>query len=220
MGSDELNIPLDPRGDVYLLISCGGKQKRVQASSKVMSLASPVWCTMLDPQGPFRESDPKNGEISFLHDHAEALLFLLLAAHLKYAEIPEEVTFKLLLDICIVCDKYDSIEIVHPWLSKWRKPLEHLVEKNGYEEFLFIAWALGDQKTFERICLKLVLESSTNDRNECLNASGEIQSNNLPPAVVGQSCYPHPIIISSILTTHANEKKASLKPDSRPLQAW
>ena len=198
---------------MHLLISCGKKQKRVQASSKVMSLASPVWRTMLDPQGPFRESDPKNGEISFLDDHAEALLILLLAAHLKYPEVPEEISYELLLNICIICDKYDSIEVVRPWLAGWRKPLEH------HEEFLFIAWALGDQKTFERVCRKLVLESSTNDRNECLTASGKILFSNLPPAVVGQSCYPHPVM-SSLLTVHANEKKASLKPDSRPLQAW
>ena len=205
MDDDEFHIPLDPRGDVHLLISCGGKQKRVQASSKVMSLASPVWCTMLDPQGPFRESDPKNGDISFLDDDAESLLILLLAAHLRYPEIPEEVTYQLLLNICIVCDKYDSIEIVRPWLSKWRKPLDHLAEKNDHEEFLFITWVLGDRKTFERVCRKLVLESSTNDRNECLTASGKILLSNLPPAVVGQSCYPHPItVIPSLLTAQAN----------------
>ena len=93
MGGDQFNIPLDALGDVHLLISCGGKQNRVQASSKVMSLVSSVWCTMLDPQGPFRESDPNNGDISFLEDDAEALFVLLLAAHLRYPEVPKEVIY-------------------------------------------------------------------------------------------------------------------------------
>ena len=185
MAGADTKISVDPHGDVLLLIA-GEKQRILQVSSKVMSLASPVWRTMLDPRGPFREANPDDGAISFLEDDPEALLILLLAAHLKYQEIPEELTYELLWSVCITCDKYDCIEIVRPWLLRWLAPLEQLIEKNGFEGFLFISWAIGDREMSERVSRKVAVECSTNTRMGCLTACGQVLGEKLPPAAVGQ----------------------------------
>ena len=42
-------IAVDTTGDINLIVTCRELQMSIQVSPKVMSLASPVWRTMLDP---------------------------------------------------------------------------------------------------------------------------------------------------------------------------
>jgi len=180
---------VDPAGDLNLLVKHHGQDKIFQVSSKVMSLASPVWRTMLDPSGPFREAKPDIGEIAFPEDDAEALLIVLLAAHLCYQEVPQSgVGYKQLLEICIVCDKYDCIQLMRPWISNWEVSLATFADKDTYEEWLFIAWTTGDRATFERIARKLAFESTIGSfPRRCLTESDKELGENMPPGIVGQS---------------------------------
>ena len=97
--SSNPTFQLDPAGDLRLLVKHRGHDKNFQVFSKAMSLANPVWHTMLDPNGPFREAKPDSGEVVFLDDDAEALLILLLAAHSRYQEIPQTLEYEQLLNI-------------------------------------------------------------------------------------------------------------------------
>jgi len=81
-------IEVDPAADLRLLVQHGDHQITFKVSSEAMSLASPVWRTMLDPAGPFKESQSDNGEINFPDDDSEALLILLVAAHLRFQDVP------------------------------------------------------------------------------------------------------------------------------------
>lgn len=132
--------PCEAAEDLILLTITRGKPETVQVSSKAMSLASPVWRTMLDPKGPFREASPDNGEISFLEDDADALLILLLATHLKYQEIPEELTYEMLLNVCVACDTFDRNENVGPWLSKWLSHLTRYEDGDGVPFHWLSVW--------------------------------------------------------------------------------
>ncbi len=136
------SIKIDPAGDLDLHLTSHDGPTVFQVSSKAMSLASPVWRTMLDPKGPFRESKPNNGEVTFEDDDANALMILLLAAHLRFQELPQTLKYPQLLDLCVACDKYDCIELVRPWVPGWESSLKSLADKAGYEERLFIAWLL------------------------------------------------------------------------------
>ena len=179
-------ILIDPAGDLKLLVKHHGQDRNFQVSSKAMSLASPVWRTMLDPSGPFREAKPDNGEIAFPEDDAEALLVLLLAAHLRYQEVPQTLKYEQLLNLCIVCDKYDCVGLLRPWISKWETALKPLADHPGHEEWLFIAWTTGDETAFKRLARRLVQESYTNQSKQCLTVSGKVLRENMPPGIVGQ----------------------------------
>lgn len=106
---------VDPAGDLNLLVKHHGQDEIFQVSSKVMSLASPVWRTMLDPDGPFRESKPDDGEVAFPDDQAEAMLIILLAAHLRNQEVPQTIVYEQLLSEFV----HPSI---HPYLSVFSAP--------------------------------------------------------------------------------------------------
>ena len=93
-----------------------GDQKIFVVSSAVMRNASPVWRTMFDPQGHFMESQRSltHGEMDFPEDDPDALLCVLRIAHLQFQKIPETLNYTELLNLAIVCDKYDTVAIVRP----------------------------------------------------------------------------------------------------------
>ena len=179
------DIQIDAAGDLKLLVPYGEEWVIFQVSSKAMSLASPVWRAMLDPNGPFRESQPDNNEIIFPEDGPKALLILLSAAHLRFQDVPEELSFQQLRSVCVLCDKYDCITLVRPWISKWQARQDFPAGQEFYEEWLFIAWTTGDEATFKRVGRSMILRASTNE-------SGAFNDTRLswlkmPPGFIGQS---------------------------------
>lgn len=177
-------IEIDPAGDLRLLVKHGAQQITFQVSSKVMTLASPVWRTMLDPTGPFKESQSDNGEITFPDDNSEALLILLLAAHVRFPDVPQELWYEQLLNVCILCDKYDCIALVRPWLPRWQAHQLWLDSSIYHGEWLFICWTTGDQTNFERFARHYVRTSSADvwkqfvDQPKLLGAV-------IPPGILG-----------------------------------
>lgn len=101
------HIILDASGDLSLLVGEGENQVTFRVSSKAMCLASPVWHVMLDPSGPFKEARPENDSVLFPEDDAQALQILLYIAHLQFHSIPETLSFTQLLNLAIICDKYN-----------------------------------------------------------------------------------------------------------------
>ena len=91
-------------------------QRILIVSSAVMRIASPVWRTMFDPQGHFMESQRSSSprEIHFPDDDADALLIVLYIAHLQFGKLPEALDYQELLNLAIICDKYDTVSTVRP----------------------------------------------------------------------------------------------------------
>lgn len=71
---------------------------------------------MFDPQGPFMDTQRSltHGEMELPEDDADALLYVLRIAHLQFRRIPATLEFVDLLNVAIICDKYDTVEIVRP----------------------------------------------------------------------------------------------------------
>ena len=161
-------IVIDPAGDIELLVHHGNQWMTFQVSSKAMSMASPVWRVMLDPRGPFRESQPENNEVTFHDDDAEALLILLLAAHLRFQHVPHELCLDQLLAVCTACDKYDCVELIRPWISGWQACQSRLADQAMRAKQLFITWTIGDEAAFERVARTFVNLSTADDSNHRL----------------------------------------------------
>ena len=179
------DVQIDAAGDLKLLVQHGEEWVTFQVSSKAMSLASPVWRRMLDPNGPFRESRSDNNKITFPDDDSEALLILLLAAHLRFQDVPQEVWFQQLLNVCILCDKYDCITLVRPWISRWQAREIHLAGQYKYEEWMFVAWTTGDKATFERAGRTLISNATTDESG--IFSDTRLSGLEMPPGFVGRS---------------------------------
>ena len=129
-GDDTTTIYLVEDGDLRLNVTCSREREKGQTSSDssavyqktfvvssaVMRIASPVWKTMFDPQGPFMDTQRSfsHGEMDLPEDDADALLCVLRIAHLQFRSIPETLDYAQLFNLAIICDKYDTVAVVRP----------------------------------------------------------------------------------------------------------
>ena len=114
---------IDPHGDVILRLQIGGTDTpaNLLVSSKVLSLASPVFATLLGPK--FLEGNYiRRGDspIIELHDDDPAAIALVCnILHYRYDSVPTQPEAEQLGQIAILCDKYDCSKPLQPWSEKW-----------------------------------------------------------------------------------------------------
>ena len=108
-------------GDRQLQVTWLRRPVSIGVSSHAMSLASPVWRKILHP--PFEtlpssdaSDDDEQDDIDFTDDDGEALLLLLNIAHLQFSKIPHYLTFETVVQVAVLCDKYDCVGLIKPWL--------------------------------------------------------------------------------------------------------
>jgi hypothetical protein len=197
---------LVPHGDLRLVLNCSIKQKKrtegsdvpkvsqrtLVVSSAVMRIASPVWNRMFDPKCGFMEAyqSSANQEVYLPDDNAEAMLLVLQIAHLLFKNVPQTLEFDQLLNVAILCDKYDTVGLIRPWLPKWEGKLKPLAYAAGYEDYLFISWAFGDYYTYGGLARKLVHTSKSNAAGQLISPTRGLLEFKMPPCAVGQSKLP------------------------------
>lgn len=186
----------DPDGDVRLLVfdhSSGQPvQKTFLVNSRALSLASEVWKAMFS--GHFRESKRRDEGVEFPDDEPEALATILSIAHLRFHEVPEksDMTFEQLLEITVLTDKYGATHLLRPWFQGWLEEAHQWLNKTGCEEWLWIAWELGQTKTFESLSHNLVKSTRLDHKDHLVNKTGLVLHPNLselclPPDIMGMS---------------------------------
>ncbi|OIW27011.1 hypothetical protein CONLIGDRAFT_672449 [Coniochaeta ligniaria NRRL 30616] len=114
---------LDSEGDVVLAIEKPDSetQEKFLVSSRVLSLASPVFRRMFSPS--FTEGrQVRNGDvpcISLEEDDAEAMRTILRLLHFRRDNMPFELGPQALAKIALHCDKYDVIASLEAWVQIW-----------------------------------------------------------------------------------------------------
>jgi hypothetical protein len=183
-------VQLDSHGDVTLTIKNGADHQSFRVSSHAMRLASPVWKAMLT--GGFAES--KKTEILLEDDDPDTLLVVLRAAHLQYRQLPKELTFDQVVNLAVICDKYDTATIIRPFLKKWTHPGDDEDDDEdddgkyldpGYEQWLSVAWTFGYRDSFIHIANYLARTSKMDNNDRCLNIRGQILGELLPTDILG-----------------------------------
>lgn len=198
MDSDPATVYLDPSGDLGLSVdyeALEGEKIRTKTfvvSTSVMCLASPVWRAMFDPQGHWAKQS-SHKEFYLLDDDPDALVIILRIAHLQFWHLPlEPLDYTQLVQIAVLCDKYDTVELVRPFLPKWQKDfgeLEAASASNGYsgsEAYLFVAWTFGYSTLFKNVTRALILNTTTDEEGHLLNDRGEVIDVVMPPDSVGE----------------------------------
>ncbi|KAK6500447.1 hypothetical protein TWF481_010790 [Arthrobotrys musiformis] len=127
---------------------------KVYGTSSAIRNASAVFNRMLDPENGFgalpTEIDfgKQLRVLSLPEDDAESMLIILKIIHYQTKTIPETLSFKSVVELAVICDKYDCAGILRPWSNIWisnlMKAEDHEVSKYEQEEWLLIAHVFPD----------------------------------------------------------------------------
>ena len=137
-------LPLDTNGDSVLVISTHGCEtsRRYLASSKVLSLASPVFKKMFATG--FREGDQiqqeKHPSIHLEEDDPKAMETILRLLHYQSADSLFTMKPRALAMLSIQCDKYDLNSALRPWIAQWFSNRIDLPEIEDYGFLLLAAY--------------------------------------------------------------------------------
>lgn len=191
---DSSIVIFDPYGDLVLVVNKAEKQRRFRVSTKVMSLASPVWRVMLDPSGPFQEAKRENGEVAFPDDDPNGLCILLHIIHLRPRSIPDTLQGDELMSLAILCQKYDTAELVAPWYrAKWELgPFTHS-HKAGFEALFIVAWVFQRPYGYTSVlATQLILDCTLDDqgRFEVRMEDRGLLEDHIPPRIMGMLLAP------------------------------
>ena len=192
---------IDTTGDITLLVhnSQGGRQTQssIRVSSKVLSLASPVFAAMLRPnfaegQGLVNTTSQEIPAINLHDDDTEAMLWLCKALHFKQ-DLNIAIDFALLKELAILCDKYELASVLYSWSHGWLQHLPGPLHGNDKQaEALWISYALGNETCFWRTS-RYLMQSSTTEELAALKTNPLFLM--LPDGVLGS--YPIPQSVSN-----------------------
>lgn len=146
----------------------------------------------VEKEGPASETDKQGNsgmpvkEVDFRAENGEALILLLRIAHLHYSDIPKTLAYKTLLDVAVLCDRYNCVELVQPWLPRWLSDEEKSCKEAEHENWLFIAWVFGRDKVFSDLTANMVREATTNKKGKYLKFSGAKVSWPMPPKILSK----------------------------------
>lgn len=192
--SDRLLVILDPHGDLVLVVNKAENQRRFRVSTKVLSLASPVWRVMLDPSGQFQEARRENGEVAFPEDDPNILYILLQIIHLRPRSLPKTLEVDELVGLAILCKKYDTAEIVAPWVEgKWLSSLFGYSHRDGFEDLVIIVWVFQCGSLYaSSLVERLILDCNLDDqgRFEVRMEHRGLLEDHLPPMILGMLLSP------------------------------
>ena len=181
-------------GDVILKIPTAAGTAKLRVSSHVLCTTSSVFRAMLGPDSQFKEaselrvhSAENPYELSLEDDYPYALTVILMALHSRSDMVPVDPAFKDLVELAIVCDKYDCRGGVFPWGDVWGAAWKPRMLESGYEEWLFVAWVFGIKEGFEKLSRKIILESYPGPADGSLRSANGVQLEKLtiPERVLG-----------------------------------
>jgi hypothetical protein len=188
------------RADITAIATYSKKRQRVEfkVSSHALCHASPVWKKFIfppfpiieGPEGDVRltegEQEPIKKQVGFSKDNSEAILILLRIAHLQFNKVPTSLPFSTLLEVAVLCDQYDCVKIVLPWLSQWCAEEEKESVVPGQEQWLFISWVFGREDVFHKLAEKLVRQVAVNNAGVCVGEDGQALKEPMPPGIIGK----------------------------------
>lgn len=155
-------IEADPMGDVILLL--GNGSVGVRASSRVLSLASPVFAAMLGNRwlGGKSLSTMEPATVPLPEDHIGAITRLCRVLHYQ-CDLKEPIDFNTFENLALLCHKYDFGRAILPWTNFWIEKFRltrHCGPGSHHGlRFLYISYAFGNHEAFSKCYADFIFKS-------------------------------------------------------------
>ena len=133
-------------------------------SSKHLTLASPIFKTILQPK--FKEGLQLHShgytELPLPDDNPAALLILLNLIHGQFRKVPRKIDLWMLTELAVLVDKYKLLETAEMLLDYWLQHLKYtipLVLNNDLLPWIYILRVFRKPDIFEKVTRVAQLES-------------------------------------------------------------
>ncbi|MCJ1345454.1 hypothetical protein MMC31_003661 [Peltigera leucophlebia] len=178
-------VEADPIGDVILLL--GNGSVGVRASSRVLSLASPVFAAMLGNRwlGDKSLSTTEPATIPLPDDHIGAITRLCRVLHYQ-CDMDEPIDFNSFENLALLCHKYDFGRAILPWTNVWIERFRssrHCGPGSHHSlRFLYISYAFGNHEAFYKCYADYLVKADRDDIvDKRLNHGGPIDKDGCCP---------------------------------------
>ncbi|MCJ1454225.1 hypothetical protein MMC28_004577 [Mycoblastus sanguinarius] len=187
--SGSVTIDIDPDGDLYMELKAGS----LKVSQKVLSISSKVFHAMLGNGSRFKESVEKTLApdgiqiVAFPDDDFETMVIIARIMHLQSNKVPTEMTFRLLYQVAVLCDKYDLLNCLGPWPKMWATPYLDSYRLKGYEGWLFISIVFKFAGLYKEVTRHLILNTEISAAGVLVSKTGVSIGEHVSSAVLGKS---------------------------------
>ncbi|OAP54365.1 hypothetical protein AYL99_11466 [Fonsecaea erecta] len=148
-------IDIDPVGDLVIEID----HERLRISSKVLSLASPVFNVMLRSgfkEGNVQTTDDSPRVIPLPEDDLEAFKLVCRVIHFQLDHIPQELKIESLEKLALVCDKYQCTVAMRHCAALLLQRLSDTYVASELNRQLLVAFLLDLPTAFSDISWRLM----------------------------------------------------------------
>ncbi|KIW31444.1 uncharacterized protein PV07_03094 [Cladophialophora immunda] len=148
-------IDIDPVGDLVIEI----EDERLRISSKVLSLASPVFGAMLSSgfkEGSLQTVEDNPRIIPLPEDDLEAFKLICKIIHFQLDQIPQELKIDSLENLALVCDKYQCTVAMRHCAALWLQRISDTYLAAELNRQLLVAYLLDLPTAFSDISWRLM----------------------------------------------------------------
>jgi hypothetical protein len=103
---------------------------------------------------------------------------------LDFVSVKKRLSVEELYNLAILCDKYDCVHLIKPWVDDWFRDAELQIVGESAKR-LFIAWSFGRIERFRIAASVLLMQSGTDENGQLLDLKGQSIPEVMPPGIIG-----------------------------------
>jgi len=96
------------------------------------------------------------------------MLVFMLVAHLRFTEVPRQLSFNQLFEMARICDRYDVNDVLDPFIPVWIGLHRSASSEMVYEQWLYIAHQFGMEAGYIQLAKYLVANCRINIKKQLL----------------------------------------------------
>jgi hypothetical protein len=122
------------------------------------------------------------------NDNPKMLEQVMRIAHFEFDKVLEVITFAELVDLALLSGRYGLNAFLMQNLPGWIEPHRKMLVREGYEEWMFIAYQFGREADYRRLARHLAMVCTIDDAGNLLSPGAGIKIEGaFPPGSLGNS---------------------------------
>lgn len=153
-------LTIDPKGTLTLILGDEASRtgpRSVIVSPHVLRRLSQKWEEVVNKDSKNVWKTPGRKQLRLTKENPDVLVQLLRIAHSEFGDLADKLTFRQIVQLAEISERYETNKILIPFLAKWTDPYRQAILEPGNEEWLFVAYQFGFEEDYLRLAKHLTL---------------------------------------------------------------